>query len=289
MQLTRSGRVILAKPKIQTELDWSGPSTHGGRQPFTDDQIYGDLKKIKEADEKAATGRLQERFRNKYDPKHRFYIPTNPLGVPSANSLGVRQVHSKEVLDNIDRALIKVTNGNRPLLDAYYLHYTHHQLTDDLPFNMPERRYAGATMHGDSDINPHVLNQDTTNFPTDDRDSLLGGTLMHEFSHTPQDDPMNPLFEAKAYGVEKFFAERMEDKKRGERIDSLYSGSSVEERRSLYEAYYTMSDLYEVIDRGGPNVQDEQKMVVEYISKDPAAYGPQLRSVISKVSNYYVP
>lgn len=296
MRLTKSGRGwIPAKPKIQTELDWSGPSTHGGRQPFTDDQIYGDLKKIKEADEMAATRRLQERFRSKHDPKKQYYLGSNPVtGAQSANSLlpgpsAGMGVHSKEVLDNIDRALIKVTKGNRPLLDTYYLYYAHHELTDSLPWNMSENDYAGATKHGDTDINPHVLKQDTTNFPTDDRDSLLGGTLMHEFSHTPQDDPENPLSEAKAYGVEKFFAERMEDKKRGERIDSLYSGSSVAERRSLYEAYYTMRDLYEVIDRGGPNVQDEQKMVVDYISKDPAAYGSQLRSVISKVSNYYVP
>jgi hypothetical protein len=198
-------------------------------------------------------------------------------------------VHSKEVLDNIDRALIKVTKGNRPLLDAYYLYYAHHELTNSLPWNMKEDRYAGATKHGDTDINPHVLDKDTTNFPTDDRDSLLGGTLLHEFSHTPQDDPENPLHEAKAYGIERFFAERMGDVKRFDRIESLYAGSSIDERRSLYEGYYTMRDLYEVIDRGGPTIQDEQKMVVEYITRNPPDFGPQLRSVVSNTRNYYVP
>ena len=150
--------------------------------------------------------------------------------------------HSEEVLDNIDMSLKLVTGENTTLLVAFYRYYAKHKLTDELPGNMSEERYTGATAGGDSDINPLVLKY-KSRFPTDNAIALLGETLIHEYSHTPQDNPLNPLFEAKAYGIEWFFAERLKDRGREDVIRNRYSTANRDEKKMLYFSYYTMREL----------------------------------------------
>ena len=240
----------------------------------------------------AATSRLREQFRTKHDARNQFYLGTNPLtGTPTANVLLSTGMggHSQEVLDNIDRALVKVTKDNRPLLDAYYRYYTRHALTNSLPWNMSDETYTGATKYGATDINPNVLKGNSSTFPTDDPSSLLGETQIHEFVHTPQDDPENPILEAKAYGIEKSFTERMGDSTRVGAIERRYSRSGRAERKALYEGYSTITELYEVINNGGRNAEEARNMVVEYITKNPSDFGPELKSLVSEVSQFYVP
>ena len=196
--------------------------------------------------------------------------------------------HGQQVLDNIDMSLKRVTSNNPTLLVVYYRYYAEHELTDSLPYNMPEEKYAGATAGGDTDINPQVLSY-KSRFPTDSAISLLGGTLIHEFSHTPQDNPLNPLFEAKAYGIEWYFAERSGDQARVDFIERRHRKDSREIRKMLYFSYYTMGELYKTIDEGGPAAQEARDMSVEYISKNADNYRPKLKAIFLEVSQFYVP
>ncbi|MDQ2989409.1 MAG: DUF4157 domain-containing protein, partial [Pseudomonadota bacterium] len=196
--------------------------------------------------------------------------------------------HSDDVLNKIDNSLERVTEGNLALLLAYYRYYATHALTDKLPWNMSDDKYAGATAHGDSDINPDVLSWESK-FPTDDPERLLGGTLMHEFSHTPQDNPLDDLLEAKAYGIERFFAERTGDKRRDDFIVRRYSREQRESKKAMYFSYFTMLMLYEAIDKGGPAAEEAKDMSVEFISKNPSGYRRGLRDIVSEASTYYVP
>src|SRR5262249_10390800 len=205
--------------------------------------------------------------------------------------------HSRTVLDNIDTALKKVTRNNDKLLVAYYRHYANHELTDE------EENRPGSTSHGDTDIHPRVLGLNST-FPTDDPSSLLGSTLMHEFAHGPHGGRTHivesaPL-EAKAYGIEYFFAERMGDQKRMNVIYSRYDSSKPDPydqatggQAIFWTSYKTMQALYEVIDQGRSNrpsiktlnAEGAKDMTVEFMSRNPRDYGAQLKSLVSEVSH----
>jgi hypothetical protein len=200
--------------------------------------------------------------------------------------------HGQEVLNNIDLSLRRSTSNNPALLVAYYRYYADHKLTDKLPWNMSDDHFTGATAGGDTDINPRVLSYES-DFPTDSHVSLLGGTLIHEYSHTPQDNPLNPLFEAKAYGIEWFFAERSGDQARVDFISHRYLRAPRDEKKLLYSAYYTLTELYRVIGEGGPAAEKAREMSVEYISKNASDYREDLRDdlrgISKNVSEWYVP
>ena len=190
--------------------------------------------------------------------------------------------HSPGNLYNIDRALARVTQNNPDLLIAYYEYYADHGLTDEID----NKKRTGETSSGDTDINEDVLALQS-NFPTDDPISLLGGTLVHEFSHTPQGgkkDPVNQApDEAKAYGIEWFFADRMGDKQRAAVIDGLWRSpidTSMGTEKIFNASRDTMSDLYKVIDKGGPEAAEARQMSVEFISKNKDDYGPKLKAFI---------
>jgi hypothetical protein len=196
--------------------------------------------------------------------------------------------HGEEVLNNIDMSLKRVTSNNPKLLVAYYRYYATHKLTDKLPWNMSDDIYTGATEHGDTDINPDVLSY-RSKFSTDSPISLLGSTLLHEYSHTLQSNPMDPISEAKAYGIEWFFAERSRDQARVDFIDRRYARANRDERRMLYFSYYTLRELYKVIDAGGAAADEARDMSVEYISKNASDYRPKLKDLFREVSAFYVP
>jgi RHS repeat-associated protein len=128
-----------------------------------------------------------------------------------ANMLGSNIVHNKTAFDNIEKALEKVTRNNDALYIAYYRYYALHPLSS---------KNLGGDL-GETDSGLTIINADVL----DDSGSvsLLGGTLIHEFAHTPhgsswQDPVTKTPLEAKAYGIEYFFAERMGDQKRMETI-----------------------------------------------------------------------
>lgn len=196
--------------------------------------------------------------------------------------------HSDDVLNKIDYSLERVTKGNPALLIAFYRHYATHELTNKLPWNMDDDEFTGSTMHGDSDINPLVLRWESE-FPTDDPESLLGETLIHEYSHTPQDNPLDDNLEAKAYGIEWFFAERSGDGRRAGFIVKRYSRERRKVKENMYFSYYTMGQLYKEIDKGGPGAEEARNMSVEFISKNASDYRPRLRDIFSYASSFYVP
>ena len=57
----------------------------------------------------------------------------------------------------------------------------------------------------------------------------------------------------------------------------------------LYFSYYTMRELYKVIDEGGPAAEEARDMSVEYISKNASNYRPKLKAIFLDVSQFYVP
>lgn len=126
-------------------------------------------------------------------------------------------------------------------------------------------------------------------FPTRDSASLLGETLIHEYSHTPQDNPQDLLSEAKASGINWFFAERSGNSRREELIAKRYSTATRDEKRVLYFSYYTLRELYKVIDAGGPAAEEAREMSIEYISKNASDHRPKLQAIFADVSKFYVP
>lgn len=196
--------------------------------------------------------------------------------------------HSDDALRNIDRALKRVTKDNPDLLIAYYEYYAEHDLTDSLPSGMSEDKFAGATKRGNTDINPKVLSE-TSSFRTSNPSSLLGGTLIHEYSHTPQDDPNNAALEAKAYGIEYFFAERAGDDDRVSAITNVNSDDSRAIRKLRYQAYFTLRELYRRIEKGGPDAAEARAMSVEFISKNESDYRPELMTIYAEAKSGYVP
>jgi hypothetical protein len=205
--------------------------------------------------------------------------------------------HSVTVLDNIDRALIRVTQNNPHLLIAYYDYYADHKLTDEIE----NEKWAGATSSGNTDINPRVLELNST-FKTDDPLSLLGGTLIHEYVHTPQGAKGHGVEqapkEAKAYAIEVFLAERMGDQKRADFIYQRRLNDVVDintgSDKIFRATYNTMQALYKVIDSGRTqsdarvagdiSSEEARRMSVEFISRNEEDYGTKLKDFIAKHS-----
>jgi Domain of unknown function (DUF4157) len=204
--------------------------------------------------------------------------------------------YSDAVLYNMVVALNRITKRNPDLLLAYYKYYAHNHLRDETKWNdsISDKDYnpdknTGATAYGGTVINPRVLDK-TSNFPTDDPTSLLAGTLIHEFVHTPQGGGDTGVSsapkEAKAYGIELFYSERMGDKARARVIENMSWSSPIDIQtgadKIFRESYETMKALYEVIDQGGPAAKEAREMSVEFISKNEADYGTKLKDFISK-------
>lgn len=187
----------------------------------------------------------------------------------------------------IDRALKRVTRGNADLMLAYYEYYSSHDLES------ADMSALGDTKYGWTKISEALLLQEPKQ-ATSDPLKLLGSTLIHEFAHTPQggwvNDVEKVINEAKAYGVELFFAERMGDTKRVNDIMSerMWGGNdSLTRSTGAYDifnrTYRIIAKLYEIIDgQGGAGAAAARRMSVEFISKNEADYGPELRSFISK-------
>jgi hypothetical protein len=201
--------------------------------------------------------------------------------------------HGDQILNTIDLALKKITKRNPDLLIAYYTYYADHQLTDESHwydhFDYKAWRDGGATAYGDTIINPSVLRL-ISRFPSDDPTSLLAGTLIHEYVHTPQGGAENAAAglpkEAKAYGIELFFSERMGDRKRAAVItknmssnDPLSNFTNVGIDFNM--SYRIMRALYEVIDQGGPAAKEAREMSVEFISKNANDFGEKLKAFIA--------
>ncbi len=192
--------------------------------------------------------------------------------------------HGASVLYNIDEALKRVTRNNPDLLIAYYNYYSDHKLTDDID---EASKNLGNTVSGDTDINKGALNLHAR-AETSDQASLLGGTLIHEYSHTPQGgkthDVARAPLEAKAYAIEQFLADRVGDEKRSEFISSRSRGDSVDvatgSDKIFTATYNIMSELYKIIDKGGPEAQKARALSVKFISKAPQDFGSELEAFI---------
>lgn len=201
-----------------------------------------------------------------------------------------------KVLDNIDTALVRVTQNNPNLLIAYYDHYAEHELTDKHDDSAP-----AGTENGDTDVNPHVLTLDSRFPDGGDAMSFLGETLMHEFVHTPQGGAADPieraLRDAKAYPIEKFLAERIGDQQRADFISNRSLNDSVDKALHADEIfrknYNTIEALYKVIDSGRTQAEaqiagdvsadEARRLSVELISKNEDDYSPRLKEFISKL------
>lgn len=187
-------------------------------------------------------------------------------------------------LSAIKVALEKATRRNPDLLVAWYNYYAENG------FESEELSLLGETVSGDTAINEDVLLLNKK-FPTDEPLSLLGSTLIHDFVHTPhggRDTIVGSApSEAKAYGIELFFAERMGDKQREEVISNRYNKNDPVDMRMggdqiFNESYLIMKKLYEIIDQGGPEGAEARIMSVEFISKNEGNYGPKLKAFIAK-------
>jgi uncharacterized protein DUF4157 len=201
--------------------------------------------------------------------------------------------HSATVLDNIDAALERVTQNNPNLLVAYYDYYADAQLTDELE----SASEAGETVSGDTDLNPDVLKL-RSSFPTKDPLSLLGGTLIHEYVHTPQGGKTHSieraLREAKAYAIEVFLAERMGDDARAAVIYRRYTNDSVDmgsgADKIFNDTYNTIRALYEIIDSGRTqsdariagdiSAEEARRMSVEFIGHTEEYWSDALKQFI---------
>ena len=196
-------------------------------------------------------------------------------------------------MQNIDDALWKVTRNNPQLLIAYYNYYAHHDLggkTDD--------NELGETVRGNSNINPRVVRADADELKekprlvTSNPISLLGGTLIHEYVHTPQSSSQIGVEEeAKAYGVEHFLSDRMGDEERVSYIENRYNSSKPDPYDKLghgielyQQANETMRQLYAIIDAGGPDAEKARAMSVDFISHNKEDYGPDLKAFLAKPS-----
>jgi hypothetical protein len=205
--------------------------------------------------------------------------------------------YSYAVQLNMIVALDRITKRNPELLIAYYNYYADNNLRDETKWNdhisskdyNPDRD-LGATAYGGTIINPSVLDL-TSKFPTSDPTSLLAGTLIHEFIHTPQGGGDSGVAkapqEAKAYAIELFFSERMGDQKRADVINGMSWNSPVDLQtgadKKFQETYNTIRALYQVIDQGGPAAKDAREMSVEFISKNEDDFGTKLQAFIAKI------
>jgi hypothetical protein len=184
-------------------------------------------------------------------------------------------------------ALKRATRANADLMLAFYRYYSSHELARD------DMRGFGTTSSGDTEISERVLMLEKNPTLTRDPISLLGSTLIHEFVHTPQGPKeiggqvTQLTKEAKAYAIELLFAERMGDTTRAAAIekqwlgnDSLIMGMRADE--VFNRTYKIISKLYEIIDsKGGTEAAAARRMSVEFISRNEADYGRELRDFIS--------
>ena len=185
-------------------------------------------------------------------------------------------------------ALKRATRANADLMLAFYRYYSSHDLERD------DMSGLGDTSSGDTEISERVLMLEENPKLTKDPLSLLGSTLIHEFVHTPQGPKeLGGQFtqltkEAKAYAIERLFSERMGDTTRAADIekqwlsnDSLIKGARADE--VFNRTYQIISKLYEIIDsKGGTEAAAARRMSVEFISKNDADYGRELRDFISR-------
>ena len=186
-------------------------------------------------------------------------------------------------------ALKRATRSNVDLMLEFYRYYSSHDLERE------DMKGLGETSSGDTKISSRVLMLEDAPKRTSDPISLLGGTLIHEFVHTPQGPKelggaVTQLpKEAKAYAIELLFAERMGDTTRAADIEKQWfshdtviikTGSD----KVFNRTYDIISKLYEIIDRkGGAEAAAARRMSVEFISRNEADYGPELRDFISKM------
>jgi len=185
-------------------------------------------------------------------------------------------------------ALKRATRGNADLMLAFYRYYSSHDLKRE------DMKGFGTTSSGDTEISSRVLMLEPDPKHTDDPISLLGGTLIHEFVHTPQGpkelggEVTQLPKEAKAYAIELLLSERMGDTTKAADIekqwlsnDSLIVGMGAD--KVFNRTYRIISKLYEIIDsKGGAEAAAARKMSVEFISRNEVDYGPELRDFISK-------
>jgi len=204
--------------------------------------------------------------------------------------------HGDWVLDAIDVALRRITKRNPELLISYYKYYETHDLKDKTHLfdgiDFDPSKEAGATAGGNTVINPSLLRlEPPKKFPTDDPISLLGSTLLHEYTHTPQPSTSDPVtsaqFESKAYGVEVFFSRRTGDNARVAFIEKRSTNDQVDRMSGgdkIYQATQAvMEALYRLIDNGGPAAEEARAMSAEFISKNSVDYGPKLKDFIAKI------
>ena len=185
-------------------------------------------------------------------------------------------------------ALKRATRANADLMLAFYRYYSSHDLERD------DMSGLGDTSSGDTEISERVLMLEENPKLTKDPLSLLGSTLIHEFVHTPQGPKelggqvTQLTKEAKAYAIERLFSERMGDTTRAADIekqwlsnDSLIKGAGAD--KVFDRTYQIISKLYEIIDsKGGTEAAAARRMSVEFISKNDADYGRELRDFISR-------
>ena len=184
-------------------------------------------------------------------------------------------------------ALKRATRGNVDLMLAFYRHYSDHDL------ERKDMKALGDTSSGDTKISTRVLMLEDDPRRTTDPISLLGSTLIHEFVHTPQGPKelggqvTQLTREAKAYAIELLFAERMGDTKRVDDIEKQwYSNDSLIKSmgadKVFNRTYGIISAIYEIIDsKGGAEAAAARKLSTEFIAKNEADYGPDLRAFIS--------
>lgn len=193
------------------------------------------------------------------------------------------------VFDYVHRALVRATRGNSDLMIAFYEHYSSHD------FEKSRIDDFGSTSSGDTEIKESVMLLDPRPNDTDDPLSLLGATLIHEFAHAPHGprelggNVTQIRKEAKAYAIESLFAERMGDKTRADLIDRTWQSNdsvikSMKADKVYIQAYRIISALYKIIDsKGGAEGAAARRMSVEFISRNEADYGPDLRAFISNL------
>jgi hypothetical protein len=198
--------------------------------------------------------------------------------------------HGEHVLNNIDRALEEITKDNVQLRVAFYEYYADSKLTDELD---PEGIDLAETDAGDTALKKDLLALQMPDKATDDRLSLLGGTLIHEFVHTSQRGlRIHEPDEAKAYGVEYFLVQRIgKDPKRLGIIETKIQRLGV--HGLFMKARRTMEALYAVIDRSAGSRSPTQAkltregaraLVAEFVSTDEGRYGATLTALIEEAS-----
>ena len=135
-----------------------------------------------------------------------------------------------------------------------------------------------------------LLLEKLPHIPTNAPIFLLGTTLIHEYVHVPYAlagnwDP-GPT-EGKAYGIERFFAERLGDKERLRVIAII--GPKKGDEDIMNVSTRVMKALYEVIDTGaskspslqGVNAERAREMSVEFISKNKEDFSDGLNRFLS--------